>query len=140
QFPTAAAGVDRDPAPPARRHALAPGISRQSQRQGGLSAPKKHFETGFNLPLRTQTLEFRKMKASNKRTRGSTFSAADDPGRRSKARGHPHHPSPPQESPDHPSPDSVVGAVVPKTTLRIALETPELLAGALSGETWRGWR
>src|SRR5262249_19226529 len=55
----------------------------------------------------------------------------------------PHHPSAPTASPDHPSPGGVpVGAVgiVPRTTLRIALKAPELLAGALSGETWHGWR
>jgi len=75
-------------------------------------------------------------KNSNKGTRGGTSSSGDDRGQWSRARGHPPHPSPPQESPDHPSP----GGVVPKTTLRIALSAPELLAGALVGETWHGWR
>src|SRR5262245_42354707 len=66
---------------------------------------------------------------------GGTSSAQKRPGRWSKARGHPHHPSPSSKSPTHPS-----SGVVPKTTLRIALSAPELLAGALSGETWHGWR
>src|SRR5262249_51679289 len=87
-----------------------------------------------------QTLGIQEMKTPNKKTRGSTFSAADDRGRWSRARGHPPHPSPPKSSPDHPSPGGVVGAVVPRTTLRIALSPPDLLAGALSGETWHGWR
>src|SRR5262245_37743872 len=80
------------------------------------------------------------MKTRNKKTGGSTFSPTGDGGRWSRARGHVDHPSPPSESPTHPSPGAVVGAVVPKTTLRIALSAPELLAGALSGETWHGWR
>ena len=87
---------------------------------------------------------------------GGTSSPRKQGGKWSKARGHPHHPDPsrsssahpsqpktslthpsaPRSSPDHPSP----GGVVPKTTLRIALSAPELLAGALSGETWHGWR
>jgi hypothetical protein len=56
-------------------------------------------------------------------------------GRWSGAKGHPRHPSPRSESPAHPS-----GAVVPKTTLRIALENPQLLGGAIPGDTWHGWR
>jgi hypothetical protein len=67
---------------------------------------------------------------------GSTFSSIKQPGQWSRARGHPPHPSPPTTSHDHPSP----GGVVPKTTLRIALSAPELLASALPGSSWGGWR
>jgi hypothetical protein len=89
----------------------------------------------------------------NKKTGGSTFSSGDDRGQWSKAQGHPSHPSPsskshahpspPLASHDHPSPGVASPSrsdIVPKTTLRIALSAPELLAGALSGETWHGWR
>ena len=68
--------------------------------------------------------------------RGSTFSPTGERGQWSRAQGHPHHPSPSSGSHDHPS----SAGVVPRTTLRVALEAPELLAGALSGETWHGWR
>src|SRR5215831_9853287 len=98
-----------------------------------------------------------KPRAAKNEEGGSTFSAADDRGRWSKARGHPPDPAQPKTSPTHPSaPRSgdAQGArehahpvaspsrsdIVPKTTLRIALSAPELLAGALSGETWHGWR
>jgi len=47
-----------------------------------------------------------------------------------------HHPSPSSESPDHPS----LHRIVAQTSLRAALGAPELLAGALPGETWHGWR
>src|SRR5262249_3156847 len=72
---------------------------------------------------------------ANKKEGAGAFPSGNKGGRWSKARRHPHHPSPSSGSHDHPSP-----GVVPKTTLRIALEAPELLAGALSGETWHGWR
>ena len=77
-------------------------------------------------------------RGRNRKSEGppSTFSSIKPGGRWSTAHGHPHHPSPSSGSHDHPSP----GGVVPKTTLRIALEAPELLAGAISGETWHGWR
>src|SRR5262249_54217653 len=65
---------------------------------------------------------------------GGISSSRREGGQWSKAQGHPSHPAPPKSSHDHPS----AGAVVPKTTLRIALSAPELLAGALSGETWHG--
>src|SRR5215467_12054421 len=65
----------------------------------------------------------------------STFSSTAKGGRWSKARGHPLHPSPRSESPTHPS-----GSVVPKTTLRTAVENPQLLGGAIPGDSWHGWR
>jgi len=66
---------------------------------------------------------------------GSTFSPAAKGGRRSRARGHPHHPLPRSEPPAHPS-----SGVVPKTTLRTALENSQLLGDAIPGDTWHGWR
>src|SRR5262249_23523155 len=77
-------------------------------------------------------------KSGNGKTEGAggTSSPQKQPGKWSKARGPPHHPAPPSKSPDRPSP----AGVVPRTTLRIALGAPELLTGALSGETWHGWR
>jgi hypothetical protein len=67
--------------------------------------------------------------------RARAFSAADKGRRWTGAKEHPHHPSSSSESPDHPS-----RAVVPRTTLRVGLEKPELLAGAIPGDTWQGWR
>src|SRR5262249_23868762 len=64
-----------------------------------------------------------------------TFSSEKTRGRWSGARKHPRHPSPRPESPTHPS-----GSVVPRTTLRTALENPQLLGGAIPGHSWHGWR
>src|SRR5262249_39235931 len=44
--------------------------------------------------------------------------------------------SPRPESAAHPSP----GGVVPRTTLRTALENPQLLGGAIPGDSLHGWR
>src|SRR6516162_5936953 len=74
-----------------------------------------------------------KMPAKKKEGAG-TLSSGNNRGRWSTAQGHPHHPSPRPESPTHPS-----GSVVPKTTLRTALENPQLLGGAIPGDSWHGW-
>src|SRR5262249_36541237 len=72
---------------------------------------------------------------AKKKEGASTFSSTATGGRWSRANGHPHHPSPRSESPTHLS-----GSVVPKTTLRTALENPLLLGGATPGDSWHGWR
>ena len=72
---------------------------------------------------------------ANKKEGAGTFSSEKTRGKWSEAKGHPHHPSPRSESPAHPS-----GSVVPKTTLRTALENPQLLGGAIPGDSWHGWR
>jgi hypothetical protein len=74
------------------------------------------------------------MPANTKEGAG-TFSSTAKGGKWRRAQGHPHHPSPSSESSDHPSP-----GVVPKTALRVALEQPGLLASALPGSSWGGWR
>src|SRR5262245_32382560 len=71
---------------------------------------------------------------AHKKEGAGTFSSAAKGGRWSKANGHPHHPLPRSESATHPS-----GSVVPKTTLRTALENPQLLGGAIPGASWHGW-
>src|SRR5262245_50757034 len=75
-----------------------------------------------------------KMPAKKKEGAG-TFSPTERRGQWSRANGHPHHPSPRSESPTRPS-----GSIVPKTTLRTALENPQLLGGAIPGDSWHGWR
>jgi len=74
------------------------------------------------------------MPANTKEGAGAPSPAAKG-GKWSRAKGHPRHPSPRSEPPTHPS-----GSVVPKTTLRTALENPQLLGGAIPGDSWLGWR
>src|SRR5262245_38377759 len=75
-----------------------------------------------------------KMPAQKKEGAG-TFSSTAKGGQWSRAAKQASHPSPRSESPAHPS-----GSVVPKTTLRTALENPQLLGGAIPGDSWHGWR
>src|SRR5262249_4912821 len=73
---------------------------------------------------------------AHKKEGPGTFSSMKSRGQWSRAKGQPHHPSPRPESAAHPSP----GGVVPRTTLRTALENPQLLGGAVPRERWHGWR
>ena len=73
---------------------------------------------------------------AHKKEGPGAFSSMKSRGQWSRAKGQPHHPSPRPESAAHPSP----GGVVPRTTLRTALENPQLLGGAIPGDSWHGWR
>src|SRR5262245_49846121 len=70
---------------------------------------------------------------------GGTSSPQKQPGRWRRAPKHPPHPTPGTKLGPIPKP-STAGSIVPKTSLRIALETPQLLGTALAGESWAGWR
>src|SRR5262245_26121156 len=69
----------------------------------------------------------------------TAFSSGKKGGKWSRAPKHPPHPTPGTSSGPIRKP-SIAGTIIPKTSLRIALETPGLLANAISGDSWLGWR
>src|SRR6516225_1462189 len=71
---------------------------------------------------------------------GSTFSSGANGGGWSGARERPLPPVPSSKSPpDSPPPDSPKSPII-RASLRTALEAPELLGGAIPGDTWLAWR
>src|SRR5262245_2467182 len=79
------------------------------------------------------------MPAKIKEGAGTTFHPTAKGAKWSRATRHPPHPTPGTKLGPIQKP-STAGSIVPRTSFRIALETPELLGNALAGQSWAGWR